>query len=99
MQGGTAASTQVGVLSGGVTLTLFAGTQPKEHLNLRQRKLMSEMHKDSFIKSSEYCEKMAVSERQARRDLMELEQSGFLTREGEGPATVFRRTAAVWKGE
>ena len=85
--------------SGGVTLTLFAGTQPKEHLNLRQRKLMSEMHKDSFIKSSEYCEKMAVSERQARRDLMELEQSGFLTREGEGPATVFRRTAAVWKGE
>ena len=34
-----------------------------------------------------------------RRDLVELEQAGYLTREGEGPATVFRRTEAVWQGE
>jgi len=34
-----------------------------------------------------------------RRDLMELERAGYLTREGEGPATVFLRTDAVWRGE
>ncbi len=83
--------------SGGVTLTLFAGIQSEEHLNLRQRKLMREMHKGSLVKTSEYCERMTVSERQGRRDLMELERSGLLIREGEGPATVFRRTGAVWE--
>jgi ATP-dependent DNA helicase RecG len=85
---------------GGVTLTLFAGTGlgETERLNLRQRKLLKDMQVGTLVKTAEYCELLAVSERQGRRDLMELEQAGFLDREGEGPATVFRRTEAPWKG-
>lgn len=85
----------------GVTLTLFAGTPrgtPKR-LNLRQRKLLKDIQPGSLVKTAEYCERLAVSDRQARRDLMELEQAGFLDREGAGPATVFRRTEARWTGE
>ncbi len=86
---------------GGVTLSLFAGTIPgdTERLNLRQRKLLKEIQSGSLMKTAEYCERLTVSERQGRRDLMELEQAGFLEREGEGPATVFRRTDVVWKGD
>lgn len=84
----------------GVTLTLFAGIGGPvgERLNLRQRKLMKEMQSGGLVRTGEYCERLAVSERQGRRDLMELEQAGFLDREGEGPATVFRRTESPWKG-
>ena len=84
---------------GGVTLTLYAGTHAtEERLNLRQRKLIKEMHAGSLVKTAEYCERLAVSERQGRRDLTELERAGYLVREGDGPATVFRRTAVAWKG-
>jgi len=86
--------------SGGVTLTLFSGTGgAEERLNLRQQKLMQEMKAGSLVKTAEYCERLTVSERQGRRDLMELERAGYMTREGDGPATVFRRTEAVWMGE
>jgi ATP-dependent DNA helicase RecG len=83
----------------GVTLTLFSGAHAAvERLNLRQKKLLGELKPGDVVKSREYCDRLAVSERQGRRDLMELEQAGFLTREGEGPATFFRRTEAVQNG-
>lgn len=34
---------------------------------------------------------MTLNERQARRDLNELEQAGYLQREGEGAGTLYRR--------
>jgi len=84
----------------GVTLTLYSGTRMvEERLNLRQRKLLKSMQAGSLLKSSEYCDQMTVSERQGRRDLLELEQAGFLSREGEGPSTVFRRTESAWNGD
>jgi hypothetical protein len=49
------------------------------------------------LRLPEYCGRLAVSERQGRRDLGRLVQSGWLEREGEGPATIFRRTGKAWE--
>ena len=37
-----------------------------------------------------------VSDRQARRDLVELEEAGLLLRIGKGAGTVFQRTDRTW---
>jgi ATP-dependent DNA helicase RecG len=83
----------------GVTLTLYSGTRgTSERLNLRQKKLLSELKPGDALRSVQYCERLAVSERQGRRDLSDLERAGYLSREGEGPSTVFRRTETAWSG-
>lgn len=77
----------------GVTLTFLNKTSVSAvKLNLRERKLLDELQPGALIRLPEYCDRLAVSERQGRRDLGHLTETGWLEREGEGPATVFRRT-------
>lgn len=81
----------------GVTLTIFAsrprmfGSLP---LNHRQEAALSDVRPGGFITPSEYRERYAgnVSDRQARRDLSELEQEGYFVREKGGQSSAFRRT-------
>ena len=54
------------------------------------------MKSGEIIRLPEYAQRLAVSERQARRDLGSLVDGGWLERAGEGPATVFRRTGKNW---
>ena len=78
----------------GVTLTFFnpqAKSSPQK-LNLREQKLIATLTAGMPIKLGEFCERFTVSERQARRDLGNLVDGGWLTREGDGPTTVFFRT-------
>jgi DeoR/GlpR family transcriptional regulator of sugar metabolism len=44
------------------------------------------------LKLWDYVHEQQVSERQARRDLAELEEQGFLSRSGQARATVYQRT-------
>lgn len=76
----------------GVSLT-FKNAQKTlpSSLNRRQRKLLDEMGSGESIRFPEYQERYMVSERQGRRDLKELVETGYLNREGEGRATVFVR--------
>ena len=78
----------------GVTLTFFnpQANAVRKKLNLRGQKLTATLGSGMPIKLAEFCERFAVSERQARRDLGSLVDGGWLTREGDGPTTVFRRT-------
>lgn len=78
----------------GVTLTFFSkGKKGEAKLNLREQKIISELNPGDTIRLPEYCERMTVSERQGRRDLGCLVDGGWMVREGDGPTTVFRRTA------
>jgi len=82
----------------GVTLTFYAKSKMEAmKLNLRERKILGELKPGEAIRLPEYCERLTVSERQGRRDLGDLVDGGWLEREGEGPATVFRRTAKEWQ--
>ena len=81
----------------GVTLTFHgAGQLGAAKLNLRERKLLSTLMPGESIRLPQYCDRLAVSERQARRDLGNLTENGWLEREGEGPSTVFLRTRKEW---
>ncbi len=82
----------------GVTLTLSTRARTVAlKLNLRERSLLDELKSGATLRLPEYCGRLAVSERQGRRDLGRLVQSGWLEREGEGPATIFRRTGKAWE--
>ena len=83
---------------GGVQLTIYAsaGTDiSAKTLNERQIAALSELEEDKSIRSSEYAKRFGrgVTERQVRRDLSELDELGFLKREGSGSSTVYVRTA------
>jgi ATP-dependent DNA helicase RecG len=82
----------------GVTLTFYARAKKGAiRLNLREQKILGELELGEVIRLPEYCERLRVSERQGRRDLGDLVDDGWLEREGEGPATVFRRTPKAWQ--
>lgn len=81
----------------GVTLTFFAKSRKAAmKLNLREQKILGDLKPGETIRLPEYCERLTVSERQGRRDLGDLLDGGWLEREGDGPATVFRRTSKEW---
>jgi ATP-dependent DNA helicase RecG len=83
----------------GVTLTFFSKAKKSDErkLNLREQKILAELKPGQTIRLPEYCERLTVSERQGRRDLGDLVHGGWLDRQGDGPATVFRRTAKEWQ--
>jgi ATP-dependent DNA helicase RecG len=82
----------------GVTLTFFAKAKKDAlKLNLRERKILGELKSGETIRLPEYCDRLTVSERQARRDLGDLVAGGWLERHGDGPATVFQRTSKQWQ--
>jgi ATP-dependent DNA helicase RecG len=77
----------------GITLVLRA-TKAAKPLNARQKALLTRLQPGQILKPSDYYREMeaAVSQRQAQRDLADLEDQGWLRQEGEGPATVYIRT-------
>ncbi len=89
--------------STGVTLTLFAqvgGEGFTGSLNPRQEALLAKIKPGEEIRPSDYQRQYAesVTERQARRDLTELEDANLLERIGAGATTRYRRTDRDWKG-
>jgi ATP-dependent DNA helicase RecG len=80
----------------GVTLTIHASHAPAdaEALNLRQIEMMEQLRPGDSIRIDDYIKRSnaPISERQARRDLAELEEAGFLVRIGRARATRYRRT-------
>ncbi len=84
------------VSESGITLTFFgrqsmATTKP---LNSRQKALLQRLEPSQIIHPADYYKEMInqISQRQAQRDLTDLEKSGWLKKEGDGPATVYLRT-------
>lgn len=80
----------------GVTLTIYGRDGERGEglaINLRQQALMAELPTGAQIRPGEYHRRFAasVSERQARRDLVELEEAGVLRRVGKGSATFYQR--------
>ena len=85
----------------GVTLTIFGRSGQEAELlspNARQQSLLAQLGKGEQIRPSEYHQRFAldVSDRQARRDLVELEEAGLLLRIGKGAGTVYQRTDRTW---
>ena len=87
----------------GVTLSLFAQAEGKGFagaLNSRQEALLSMLKQGETIRPADYRHHFAdnVSDRQARRDLTELENAGLLERVGAGATTLYSRSKREWKG-
>ncbi|MDA3926465.1 MAG: putative DNA binding domain-containing protein [Kiritimatiellae bacterium] len=82
------------VEGGLVSLTLFAAPEPSAGilLSLRQSDFIDGFKTGSEFKTSDYTQFTEVSERQARRDLADMENQGIIERYGKGPATVYRKT-------
>lgn len=80
---------------GTVTLTLFRAPEPalRPEITGRQAAFLDRVKPGSEFKAGEYALAAKVSERQARRDLADLEGWGLLERRGKGPATSYRRTS------
>ncbi len=77
--------------SGGITVVLRkAGIVST--LNDRQVSLIREMEPEGAIATSDFRERFAVSDRQARNDLTDLVKAGYLRRIGSGPTTRYVRT-------
>jgi ATP-dependent DNA helicase RecG len=81
----------------GVTLTILGRgdeTAKPFAANPRQRLLLGQLQPGDQIRPGEYHQQYAtdVTDRQARRDLVELEDAGFLRRIGKGAGTIYQRT-------
>jgi len=88
----------------GVTLTLRANVADKEGMfvpNERQNAFLEQVVPDEALSPGDYHSRFAkaVSERQSRRDLKELEGAGLVLREGGGAATLYRRTKRTMEAE
>lgn len=81
----------------GVRLTFYGATEgigANIKTNERQDALLKTLPTGERIKTFDFLNRFGagVSERQARRDLKELEEFGFLERVGAGPTTAYERT-------
>ena len=86
----------------GITLTLYNRSSPDApaaRLSPRQEELLKLMEPGQEIRLREYVEKFAheVTDRQARRDLKELEIADILRLQGKGPSAHYVRTQRKWK--
>lgn len=77
-----------------VTLTLFAAPEPKQSFDLSngQREFLKASLKGLSYKTIDFAEMTGVVVRHAQRELAELAELGFFTRQGKGPATTYVRT-------
>lgn len=78
----------------GVTLVIYSSNQTQKAelaLNARQSALLGELQANETITLKDYHARFAseVSDRQARRDLRELETSGLLRQQGRGASTAY----------
>jgi len=77
----------------GVTLTIYsAGDVEGISLNPRQLAAMERLRPGDVLLLWDYVEEQRISERQARRDLADLENAGLLIRQGRARATRYQRT-------
>lgn len=77
----------------GVTLTIYAADAAEgASLSLRQANILERLRPGDTLRLWDYVNDQQISERQARRDLAELEDLGFVTRFGRARATVYQRT-------
>ncbi|MCK5134095.1 MAG: DeoR family transcriptional regulator [Candidatus Sabulitectum sp.] len=53
---------------------------------------MKSLKREEEFKTADYATVTGVSQRQARRDLAELEDRGIVERHGKGRATLYRRS-------
>lgn len=76
------------------TLTLFPAPEPTLLVSLKKRQqlFLASVEPGQSSKSADYAEVTGVVQRQARRELLELIESGYLERKGRGPSTVYVRT-------
>lgn len=86
----------------GITLTLYSRASskaPDQYLNERQNRLLAELSPDDSITLRDYLQRFAVAvgDRQARRDLKELETADLLKQEGKGKAAHYVRTQRTLK--
>lgn len=81
------------VEQGTVALTLFRAPEAVQPavLTTRQSEFLKRIKPGSEFKVGDYALAAKVSERQARRDLADLEALSLLERRGKGPATKYRR--------
>ena len=89
--------------STGVTLTIYGRSGHEASLlvaNPRQQILLAQLKAGDQIRPGEYHQRFAadVSDRQARRDLVELENAGLLLRIAKGAGTLYQRTDRPWEG-
>lgn len=78
----------------GVTLTIYAGNASTEAaLSPRQAQILERLRPGDTLRLWDYVNEQEVSERQARPDLAELEEFGFVTRSDRARATIYQRTA------
>lgn len=86
--------------SSGVTLTLYALSPGAGAFNDRQLALLRALTKGDELSPGDYRKRFAegVSERQARRDLKELEGANLLEQVGSGRTTRYRRTTRAQEG-
>jgi ATP-dependent DNA helicase RecG len=86
----------------GVTLTLHSyasRTAPVSSLSDRQQKLIDALKPGQSIRLREYLERFAsgVTDRQARRDLKDLESADIFRLEGKGRSAHYVRTDRTWQ--
>jgi len=83
------------VQKGMVFLTLFRVPEPAlgQDLGTRQAEFVASLRDAAKFKAGDYAAATGVSDRQARRDLADLEEQGVIERHGKGKATVYRRVA------
>ncbi len=77
---------------GTVALTLFRAPEPDVCLSDRQAAFLKSVERGTEFKVKDFAKATDVSERQARRELANLEELGLVERHGKGPATAYRRT-------
>lgn len=79
--------------AGMVSVTLFKAPEPTGDVPLegRQADALQALHNRREFKVSDYAAAVGVSDRQARRDIVDLEEKGVIERVGKGRATVYRR--------
>lgn len=77
-----------------VSLTLYRAPEPKVEIELTERheQFLDSTTPGTAYKVSDYTELTGVSQRQARRELAELQQFGLVKKQGKGRATVYVRT-------
>ena len=76
---------------GTVSLTLYRAPEPEASLRLspRQATFIESSELGATFKVGDYSAVGEVSERQARRELADLERAGLVEKQGKGPATVY----------
>ncbi len=77
-----------------IALTLFRAPEPEASFTLspRQATFMKASRPGEVFKVGDYAMASDVSERQARRELAELEAWGLIQQQGKGPSTAYVRT-------